>query len=682
LTANLNFFFSVHPSFEKDGSHQMTKVTYTSPSQTYGFAHAPGYTVQNDAWGVGSLVDGVDYSTSVTFDPSNFQSGVTFSWMFPQNVGGVYAYPHIDYSPAAANVSTTQIANIGSLSATYNVSLSDPSNSTVAFDLWFNSQPNGSWTTTSAEVLIEVAPTSAGTRNEPFTLSGSGFSGASVYVSNQSAAGANWEFIDVKLPVDMMSGTISISDVIKGLIWDGVLSAQNYLADLQLGSEVLGGSGSLQVNSLGYNWTANATMVGTAGNDTFSIANPGGNDVVGDGGVDTVVYTGSYSSFQIKPIGSEILVTENNNISTLDELQGITYIKFSDGVYDTVTGTFVANATALATAAIPNVTEKLISDTGASSSDGITSNDALTGTADPNAVVHFTVDGKAVSATATANASGVWTFTPTGLADGTHTVVASETNAAGNTGTASLTFTLDTTPPTVAIGNETYTGGKATLTGVASEAGDTISVYDGTTLLGTTTSGSGGAWTFTTGTVSNAVHNYTVSATDVAGNVGQGSNDAILATASGATLAGTGNSVLVGVGNKTSFTGAGGGNLLNAGGTGDSFIFKAVTDSTPANPDTIINFDHVHDAIVFSGISGINSSHGVPSFQGQLIGSGNLSLNAHSIAFIETGGNTEVLVNTSSHAETVSAQNTHAANMEIVLAGTHLALTSSDFHLI
>ena len=98
---------------------------------------------------------------------------------------------------------------------------------------------------------------------------------------------------------------------------------------------------------------------------------------------------------------------------------------------------------------VPAVAESLVSDTGISSTDMITSNAALTGSGDPNAVVHFTVDGTVVAATATANASGAWTFTPIGLADGAHTIVASETDAAGTTGTVPLTFTLDTSAPTV-----------------------------------------------------------------------------------------------------------------------------------------------------------------------------------------------------------------------------------------
>ena len=88
------------------------------------------------------------------------------------------------------------------------------------------------------------------------------------------------------------------------------------------------------------------------------------------------------------------------------------------------------------------IAASLANDTGSSSTDKITSNPALTGSGDANAIVRFTVDGSAIAATATADASGAWSFTPTGLVNGSHTVVASETDAAGNTASASLTFTL------------------------------------------------------------------------------------------------------------------------------------------------------------------------------------------------------------------------------------------------
>ncbi|MGU4703732.1 hypothetical protein K6L09_44540, partial [Burkholderia cepacia] len=58
-----------------------------------------------------------------------------------------------------------------------------------------------------------------------------------------------------------------------------------------------------------------------------------------------------------------------------------------------------------------------------------------------------------------------------------------------------------------------------TLAGTA-EAGSTVSVYDGTTLLGTTTADPSGNWTFTPTTgLGEGAHSLTVTATDTAGNV-------------------------------------------------------------------------------------------------------------------------------------------------------------------
>ena len=156
----------------------------------------------------------------------------------------------------------------------------------------------------------------------------------------------------------------------------------------------------------------------------------------------------------------------------------------------------------------PKVTERLANDTGASISDRVSASTALVGTADANAVVHFMVDGSSIAATATADANGVWAFMPTGLADGAHTIVASQTNAAGATGTASLSFTLDTTAPTPVFTGAVLADGQVTLSGRTGSAGDTLSIYDGYSWLGFATTGSDGRFTFTAAADPNAVHSY------------------------------------------------------------------------------------------------------------------------------------------------------------------------------
>ena len=187
-------------------------------------------------------------------------------------------------------------------------------------------------------------------------------------------------------------------------------------------------------------------------------------------------------------------------------------------------------------------------------------------------MVHFTVDGTAIAATATANSSGAWFFTPTGLADGQHTIVASETNAAGRTGTASLTFALDRTAPEGAITGIATANGQATLTGTSGSAGNQISIYDGMTRLGFATTGSNGTWSFTAAAATDVAHNYGISLTDLAGNIGTGGGRGLLGSTGADLLTGsTGNDVIVGgAGNDT--LGGGGGNDRLDGNTGNDTL--------------------------------------------------------------------------------------------------------------
>jgi Ca2+-binding RTX toxin-like protein len=147
------------------------------------------------------------------------------------------------------------------------------------------------------------------------------------------------------------------------------------------------------------------------------------------------------------------------------------------------------------------------------------------------------------------------------------------------------------------------------------------------------------------------------------------------------TLVGTsGNDIINGNGGNGKIIGGAGADTLTGGSGKVTFVYNAISDSTPSSHDTITDFRQDRDKIDFTNIAGINASGGIATFQGNLTGPGNLTLNAHSVAYIEAGGNTEVLVNTTNNAEIVTTSNVSTANMEIVLVGIHLGLTSADFH--
>ena len=177
----------------------------------------------------------------------------------------------------------------------------------------------------------------------------------------------------------------------------------------------------------------------------------------------------------------------------------------------------------------PVVRAQLTSDTGSSSTDQITANPALTGKADANAVVVMK-EGASTLGTVTANANGGWSFAPTALAQGTHTIVASETDLAGNADSASLTFTFDTSAPGVSIALATDAGASsadrvtnsAALNGTT-EANLVVVLKEGASTLGTVTANAGGNWSFTPAALTQGTHTIVATAKDLAGNTGSAS---------------------------------------------------------------------------------------------------------------------------------------------------------------
>src|SRR6185369_16745980 len=130
--------------------------------------------------------------------------------------------------------------------------------------------------------------------------------------------------------------------------------------------------------------------------------------------------------------------------------------------------------------------------------DNITNDNTLTltGTAEANATVKV-YDGATLLGSAIANGSGAWTYTSAALANGLHSLTATATDVAGNTGVASsaLNVTIDSTAPAApsiasfssdsgTVGDNITNDNTLTLTGTA-EANATVKVYDGATLLGT-----------------------------------------------------------------------------------------------------------------------------------------------------------------------------------------------------
>ncbi len=169
------------------------------------------------------------------------------------------------------------------------------------------------------------------------------------------------------------------------------------------------------------------------------------------------------------------------------------------------------------------------SDSGASHTDDITNvtTPVFTGTAVGGSTVDL-FDGTTLVGQGVAGGAGVWSIKSNPLASGAHSITAEDITASGtSTASGTLTVTIDTTPPLAPstpafsaphTGNAT-TYNALTFTGTA-EAGSTVTLFDGSTTIGSATAGVGGGWTITPGTLAVGVHSISADAMDIAGNIG------------------------------------------------------------------------------------------------------------------------------------------------------------------
>nr|EKU2875798.1 Ig-like domain repeat protein [Enterobacter cloacae] len=159
----------------------------------------------------------------------------------------------------------------------------------------------------------------------------------------------------------------------------------------------------------------------------------------------------------------------------------------------------------------------------------------LSGKAEPGSMVNI-IDNGQVIGTAKVNPDGTWSYTPDQpLANGAHDLTTTVTDPSGNTGPegSHVVITVDVVPGKVEITAVTDDTGSVTgslsqgaltddtrpqISGTA-KAGSTVTIMDGSNVLGTTTAGSDGTWSFTPSVdLGRGDHTFTATAKDPMGN--------------------------------------------------------------------------------------------------------------------------------------------------------------------
>lgn len=307
------------------------------------------------------------------------------------------------------------------------------------------------------------------------------------------------------------------------LLMGGLSGVGNQMANRMVGSsgdDILDGAG-------GNDW-----LFGGAGNDTFIYNAGSGNDTIADFHVFTSA-TAEHDKLILKGYDSGAYLTHVNDVWTVHyaggadtlRIAGITSLTSAD--YSFVSATNVP----IATTPINVPTISVTNDNGSIAS-GLTNSNhlILTGHAQAGLTVEV-FDGANQIGTAIADNNGTWSYATGTLIDGSHAFAAAATDGAGNitARSASVDITIDTVAPTVPTvtsfspdsniaGDGVTNVNHVNLAGTA-QAGGTVQIFDGATLIGTTGADANGAWSFATGTLADGSHVFTAKAADAAGNL-------------------------------------------------------------------------------------------------------------------------------------------------------------------
>ena len=229
------------------------------------------YWAENSTWNEGNLVNGTDFTQSVTLDSANFPNNTTITWNWPNTPAGgnVYSYPAVFYGdypgfPApATDVTAEQVNNIHMLTLSQNVSLSGQTDQYDAmYDGYLTSTPDGGQSDIQHEIEVYV--------HQPSYVQD--------WIANlpqhsyTDSQGMQWTIassgnIVIFAPTngqDLTNNNIDLKGLLQAAAADGVISGNEYFNGIALGNEPREGSGSMTIHSFSVNYDGDHTATATA----------------------------------------------------------------------------------------------------------------------------------------------------------------------------------------------------------------------------------------------------------------------------------------------------------------------------------------------------------------------------------------------------------------------------------
>ncbi len=497
------------------------------------------YTGDVAAFNVGTLVEGVDYQESITFNDDSITDGFAINWDFPaestpsvRSFLGVAFGNYCDGNPQTPIPSST-LSQLTTLTATTDFTLSgDTAGFNVIDDIFLTSVAGGDNPMSDEVEVFLHTPANPQAWISTLTRIGSVVASGitwNVSVGTNPKGKPDYVFAPANYR-DLTNNSIDIKTLLQYLVSTGSVSGSLFFNGMELGVETESGAGSMNVSSFNVNYST-STPTPTV---TIRLVDQTGATVSGQEYTDNENLTGTADA------NSTVSIYDSSTLvaTVVANAQGVwTYDPSLSNGYHKVIATETNSVGNSGSASVViqlstnplNLSDNITYVSGQGQNGVYTIDPQLTGWTAPNATVSLQ-DGTTSLGQVTANSSGYWSYQTSELSQGSHDIIATARDIYGRTAIASTSFIYATSTPTVTIGLVDQTGAtvngqeytyNAALTGTA-DANSTVDIYNGSTLIGTAAANARGVWTYDP-SLTNGYHDLIATETNSYGLTGSAS---------------------------------------------------------------------------------------------------------------------------------------------------------------
>lgn len=224
------------------------------------------FRIENNVWNKGDLVNGKDYTQTISYDPKNLTHELKFTWNWPKS-DHILAFPEIEagykpWSETGSDALTTRISKLHAMDVSFDYDISgNKALFNVGFDMWLTKKPEAGASSITTEISVWTHAGDIDPDGRKIGTYRDGSFRGEIWVENDFSHPGNdqsWRYITIRSNKDVLDGTLDIDHLMDVLVDKKLVKSTDYFNGYEFGAQLTGGKGSLTIHDLDHDFSAAA----------------------------------------------------------------------------------------------------------------------------------------------------------------------------------------------------------------------------------------------------------------------------------------------------------------------------------------------------------------------------------------------------------------------------------------